>query len=317
MIKFKNCAIFFICIFTLFLISINIFMLFSHKKLIRDVENLSTIKNNISSLDEFKEKLINIEHYQKFYILSQNEDYKKEYDQSVSDAYAYLNNLYDDKCISLESRNDIQNMLEEYEEVNLKLLNNKSFPVNSETQNYLSKSNTIQLDMMRSISDAISDRRNTTSEKQLSLSESINSQKSFIQALSSITTVIVGGPLCYVFKKCKTEQIKLNGFSDILNDQKTKLDAYSDFIIYFSILNKHNKEMRDKWSETAEKIKKLEKSIKDLKKEISHHHISSKKIDSIEIQILEIKMMVNELPLYHEFVVSLSDSIIKIDKVVN
>ncbi|WP_244833502.1 hypothetical protein [Clostridium sp. BJN0001] len=312
MIKFKNCAIFFICIFSVFLISINIFILFSNNKLRDDAKNLISVKNNISSLDEFEEIILNIEHSQKFYILSQNKKYKKDYNDYLSKAYTYLDKFYDTNCIDSETKENLEKMLKEYDDINLKLLNSEiNLPLNSEIKNYLIESNNIQIDMIDTLSDTILGTKNSVSKNNVSLTESIDSQKNFIQALSSITTVVIGGPLCYVFKKCRNGTISLSGITNIITNQKTKLETYSNWFLLSSILNDHNKEMIERLSEVCIKIQNLEKAIESLEEEIQKCSILSSKIGSLKIKVLEIKFMTQDLPYYHQFIVTLTDNIIQ------
>ncbi|UZT08586.1 hypothetical protein ONV75_18460 [Clostridium sp. LQ25] len=98
--RLKKCVIFFICIFTIFLISINVFVIFSHNTMSSQVENLALIKSQISELDSFKTIIVNLGHSQKFYLLSQDESYKVKYDNYLEDAYNSLDDLSQKNCIN-------------------------------------------------------------------------------------------------------------------------------------------------------------------------------------------------------------------------
>lgn len=318
--RLKKCVIFFICIFTIFLISINVFVIFSHKKMSSQVENLALIKSQISELDSFKTIIVNLGHSQKFYLLSQDESYKVKYDNYLEDAYNSLDDLSQKNCINEGSKKNIKDMLKEYDAINVKLLDTKvSLPLSSDMQSYLAKSNEIQINIMHSISDAISSNQDSTSQSHSSLEVSVDNQKSFVQALSSITTVIIGGPLCYIIKKYKNGELKLDDIITILDKEKIKIDNYSNIILFASILNSHNKEMKNQWTEVKEKVESLQLSISDLKNTAANYNISilsdfTSEIQDMEIKLLEIRLLIKQLPNYHEFIVNLTDNIISTEK---
>lgn len=318
--KLKKYTLFFLCISIVFLISINIFVVLSHNSLSTKVENLSVIKSKISSLDTFKTIIVNLGHSQKFYLLSFDENYKVKYNNYLSDAYDSLDKLSESNSISDSYKETLTTMLKEYDDINLKLLGNKvELPLNDEMQGYLAKSNEIQINIMHSISTAISSNRDTTSENQSSLSTSINKQKNIIQGLSSFFTVVLGGPAYYIFKKYKNGEIQLDDILNVLEKEKIKVDNYSNIITFASILNNHNKEMKKQWIEVRDKIELLQKSISDLKIKAINCDVSvlpnfNSEMQAMEIQLLEIKLLVKQLPDYHEFIISLTDSMINTEK---
>ena len=314
--KFRKYIIFFLCIIIVFLVSINVFVIYSHNILSSQVDNLSIVKSKISDLDSFKTIIVNIGHSQKLYLLSQDESYKTQYNSYLSDAYDSLNDLAENNYINQKDKDSITNMLKEYDSINSILLNSKiSIPLNSEIQDYLIKSNEIQIEIMHSIADAISENLNNTSESQSSISQSLDNQKNFIHGLSSLITVILGGPMCYILKKYKNGELKLDDIVNALDKEKIKLNNYSNLIMFASILNSHNKEMEKQWAEVSDKVETLETSISTLKNKADNYNISilsdfSSEIQSMEIQLLEIKIMIKQLPSYHEFIVNLTNIII-------
>lgn len=314
--KLKKYAIFFLCIIVIFLISINILVTVYYNTLSNRVENLTSLKSKIIVLDNFKTTIVNLGHSQKFYLLSSNESYKTKYNNYLNDAFTSINKLAEENAISDSEKETLTNMLVEYNDINLSLLNGKiQLPLTAGMQTYLSKSNEIQINVLHEISNAIADNSDTTSKNHDSIATSINSQKNIIQILSSIISVIIGGPVYSLYKKYKNGELQLDEIINILDKEKIKVDNYSNIIIFTSLLNNHNKEMKKQWIEVKEKVELLQKNINDLKlKALECSSCPDKKffneIQSMEVQLLEIKLIIKQLPDYHEFIVGLTDSIL-------
>lgn len=178
--KLKKYAIFFLCIIVIFLISINILVTVYYNTLSNRVENLTSLKSKIIVLDNFKTTIVNLGHSQKFYLLSSNESYKTKYNNYLNDAFTSINKLAEENAISDSEKETLTNMLVEYNDINLSLLNGKiQLPLTAEMQTYLSKSNEIQINVLHEISNAIADNSDTTSKNHDSIATSINSQKKY------------------------------------------------------------------------------------------------------------------------------------------
>lgn len=318
--KIKKYSVFFLCVITLFILIINIFIIFSHNSLSSKVENLNETKAKITSLDNFKTIIVNLGHSQKFYLLSLDDNYKVKYDNYLSDAYDSLNDLSKSKFINDDYKDTLINMLKEYDNINNKLLVPKiELPLNDEMKLNLSKSNELQINLMHSVANAIATNRDDTSQNQLSIADSITNQKKFIQGLSSIITVIMGGPFLHILKKYKNGEIKIDDIITTLDKEKIRIDNYNNILTFVSVLNNHNKEMKKQWYEVKDKVEILQASITELKTKAVNTNISpfsdfSSEVQAMEIQLLEIKLLVKQLPDYHQFIISLTDSLISNDK---
>lgn len=120
-------------------------------------------------------------------------------------------------------------------------------------------------------------------------------------------------------KKYKNGEIKIDDIIITLDKEKIRIDNYNNILTFASVLNNHNKEMKKQWSEVKDKVELLQASITELKTKAVNANISpfsdfSSEVQAIEIQLLEIKLLVKQLPDYHQFIISLTDSLISNDK---
>ena len=97
------------------------------------------------------------------------------------------------------------------------------------------------------------------------------------------------------------------------------MNNYSNLLTFASLLNNHNKQMEKQWLEVESLIDVLQASIIDLRNKLETTDTKSLKespsqINDIEIKLLEIKILVKQLPNYHEFIVSLTDNLISTKK---
>ncbi|CDM70272.1 hypothetical protein CM240_3155 [Clostridium bornimense] len=294
----RKLIIFLIGIFIIFLLAINAYAIFTHNSLSSKVESLSETKTKISSLDSFKTIIVNLGNSQKFYLLTNEDIYKVKYNEYLTSAYDNLDDLVKSNTISENDKTNIMSMLKEYDNINTSLSKCPiTYPLTDDIQINVTKSNELEINILHSISSAIASNTDSTAKNHASLSASINSEKSVIQLLTSVFTVSIGGPLCYVFKKYKNGELKLSDILDVLNTEEEKVVNYSNILTFASILNNHNKEMKKQWLDVQNLVETLQNSIVQLKNKVNEAKIplfsdTNSEIMDIEMQLLEIKLLV-------------------------
>lgn len=92
------------------------------------------------------------------------------------------------------------------------------------------------------------------------------------------------------------------------------VDKYSNILTYINITDKINSQLEKDWQEVYTLVTTLQTSINNvklklLKLQLSDSSIFKEKLDEVEMQVLEIKMLVKQLPNYHQFISDLSKNL--------
>ena len=170
--------------------------------------------------------------------------------------------------------------------------------------------------MLRKISSLIAAKTDSSSENSSTISDSISSQNSIVKIISSFFTLGISGPIYYFVKKYKNGEISFNTIIDSINKEEEVIDNYSNILTYINVTNTLNLQLEKEWNEVSDLIINLQKSISEIKEQLSSITFQDKlifedKFKNIEIQLLEIKLLVKQLPDYHKFIVDLSQNLTK------
>lgn len=311
----KRFIIITLSIIVVFLLSLNIYIVSSNNTLSTNVDNLQTRKSEINSLGNYSTNIVNLAHMQKSFLLTGNLDFQTQYATSLKSAYSNLDELLADKTISNSDKVEITNYLNDYENINTDLFTTPpKLPLSQEYEDKVLKSDEIQNNILRKLSNIIATKTDSTSKTSSNITESISSQNNIVKVISSFFTLFISGPIYYFVKKYKSGEISFNNIMDSINEGEKIVDKYSNILTYINITDKINLQLEKDWQEVYTLVTTLQSSINDIKLQLSKLQLSDastfkEKLEEIEMQVLEIKMLVKQLPNYHQFISELSKNL--------
>lgn len=311
----KKFLIITLSIIVVFLLSLNIYIVSSNNTLSSNVDDLQTRKNEINSLDNYSINIVNLAHMQKSFLLTGNNNFQTQYSTSLKSAYSTLNELLSNKTITNSDKVEIVNYLNDYENINTDLFNTPpTLPLSQEYEDKVLKSDEIQNNILRKLSNIIATKTDSTSKTSSNITESISSQNNIVKVISSFFTLFISGPIYYFIKKYKNGEISFNNIMDTINEGEKIVDKYSNILTYINITDKINSQLEKDWQEVYALVTTLQTSINDIKLQLLKLQLSDsstfkEKLDEIEMQVLEIKMLVKQLPNYHQFISDLSKNL--------
>ena len=311
----KKFLIITLSIIVVFLLSLNIYIVSSNNILSSNVDDPQTRKNEINSLDNYSINIVNLAHMQKSFFLTGNNDFQTQYSTSLKSAYSTLDELLSNKTITNSDKVEIVNYLNDYENINTDLFNNPpTLPLSQEYEDKVLKSDEIQNNILRKLSNIIATKTDSTSKTSSNITDSISSQNNIVKVISSFFTLFISGPIYYFIKKYKNGEISFNNIMNTIDEGEKIVDKYSNILTYINITDKINSQLEKDWQEVYTLVTTLQTSINDvklklLKLQLSDSSTFKEKLDEVEMQVLEIKMLVKQLPNYHQFISDLSKNL--------
>lgn len=313
----KKFIIIVLAIIITFLLGLNIYIISSNNTISNNVDTLQTVKNEITLLESYSGNIVNLAHMQKSFLLTGDDKFKTQYSDSLSKAYEDIDTMLNQETITNSDKVELVNYLDDYNDLNNDIFNtNPSLPLSQENEDIVIKSDEIQNNMLRKISSLIAAKTDSSSENSSTISDSISSQNSIVKIISSFFTLGISGPIYYFVKKYKNGEISFNTIIDSINKEEEVIDNYSNILTYINVTNTLNLQLEKEWNEVSDLIINLQKSISEIKEQLSSITFQDKlifedKFKNIEIQLLEIKLLVKQLPDYHKFIVDLSQNLTK------
>lgn len=313
----KKFIIIVLAIIITFLLGLNIYIISSNNTISNNVDTLQTVKNEITLLESYSGNIVNLAHMQKSFLLTGDDKFKTQYSDSLSKAYEDIDTMLNQETITNSDKVELVNYLDDYNDLNNDIFNtNPSLPLSQENEDIVIKSDEIQNNMLRKISSLIAAKTDSSSENSSTISDSISSQNSIVKIISSFFTLGISGPIYYFVKKYKNGEISFNTIIDSINKEEEVIVNYSNILTYINVTNTLNLQLEKEWNEVSDLIINLQKSISEIKEQLSSITFQDKlifedKFKNIEIQLLEIKLLVKQLPDYHKFIVNLSQNLTK------
>lgn len=313
----KKFIIIVLAIIITFLLGLNIYIISSNNTISNNVDTLQTVKNEITLLESYSGNIVNLAHMQKSFLLTGDDKFKTQYSDSLSKAYEDIDTMLNQETITNSDKVELVNYLDDYNDLNNDIFNtNPSLPLSQENEDIVIKSDEIQNNMLRKISSLIAAKTDSSSENSSTISDSISSQNSIVKIISSFFTLGISGPIYYFVKKYKNGEISFNTIIDSINKEEEVIVNYSNILTYINLTNTLNLQLEKEWNEVSDLIINLQKSISEIKEQLSSITFQDKlifedKFKNIEIQLLEIKLLVKQLPDYHKFIVDLSQNLTK------
>lgn len=313
----KKFIIIVLAIIITFLLGLNIYIISSNNTISNNVDTLQTVKNEITLLESYSGNIVNLAHMQKSFLLTGDDKFKTQYSDSLSKAYEDIDTMLNQETITNSDKVELVNYLDDYNDLNNDIFNtNPSLPLSQENEDIVIKSDEIQNNMLRKISSLIAAKTDSSSENSSTISDSISSQNSIVKIISSFFTLGISGPIYYFVKKYKNGEISFNTIIDSINKEEEVIVNYSNILTYINLTNTLNLQLEKEWNEVSDLIINLQKSISEIKEQLSSITFQDKlifedKFKNIEIQLLEIKLLVKQLPDYHKFIVNLSQNLTK------
>lgn len=313
----KKFIIIVLAIIITFLLGLNTYIISSNNILSDNVDNLQSTKDDITLLESCSGDIVNLAHMQKSFLLTGDDKFKTQYSDSLSKAYKDIDTLINQETITNTDKEELVNYLNDYSDLNNSLFNTTpSLPMKQENEDLVSKSDEIQNNLLRKVSSLIAAKTDSSSKNSSVVSDSISNQNSIVKVISSFFTLGISGPIYYFIRKYKNGEISFNNIIDSINKEEKVIDNYSNILTYINLTNSVNIQLEKEWQEASNLIVTLQKSINDLSEELSAMTLYDKlnfenKFKNIEIQLLEINLLVKQLPNYHKFIVDLSQNLIK------
>lgn len=313
----KKFIIITLSIIIIFLLGLNIYIVSSNDSISSSVDNLQSRKSEIDSLNSYSTNIINLAHIQKSFLLTGSENFKNQYSTSLESAYNTLDELLSNSTITNSDKVEIINYLNDYEIINNDFFENPpTLPLSQELEDKVLKSDEIQNNILGKLSTIIAAKTDSTSKTSSNISNSISSQNNIVKVLSSFFTLVISGPIYYFIKKYKNGEITFNNIIDTINEGEKIVDKYSNVLTYINITEKINSQLEKDWQEVYNLVTSLQSSISNIRSQLlklqqSDSYTFKEKLEEIEIQVLEIKLLVKQLPNYHQFISDLSKNLTK------
>ena len=179
-------------------------MFIKNSSLSNAINNSSNIRNTIIELDNFKTTITNMSNSQEIFLMTGNSKYKNDYNNYLAAAYTATDSLLTDNMISNEDKTTLDDLINDYDSINASIFNSTiSYPANSEFESQVISSNNAKLKILHTVSNIIYSHRDSLNDSSDSIAESISSQKSIVNWISSIFTALLALPTIFAKKLLK------------------------------------------------------------------------------------------------------------------
>ena len=192
-------------IFYLYIILIMPFMIYMYStnhSISSKMQNNDMLRAKISSLDQFKESIIDMAIMSKYYLITGDQYYKTEFEKNYNTASDNINNLYNSEYITISEKSNFLSNLNSYKEI----AEDNSYIVNSDN---IDPSLKKQIRNLTEIETGIIDNTSNALYSSIKLSDDnsgstmtlVSSQNNILELLGGFFTMIFLLPLYFVNKK--------------------------------------------------------------------------------------------------------------------
>lgn len=191
-------------IFYLYIILIMPFMIYMYStnhSISSKMQNNDMLRAKISSLDQFKESIIDMAIMSKYYLITGDQYYKTEFEKNYNTASDNINDLYNSEYITISEKSNFQSNLNSYKEI----AEDNSYIVNSDN---IDPSLKKQIRNLTEIETGIIDNTSNALYSSIKLSDDnsgstmtlVSSQNNILELLGGFFTMIFLLPLYFVNK---------------------------------------------------------------------------------------------------------------------
>lgn len=183
------------------LIVLNIYIYISNQKLSQYVDESNSHTQSIVLIDRFRTDINVMAQAQKLYLLTSKEKYKNQYEENLKNIYKIIDDMVLTGDITSTEKDEILNVVDEYSNINnttMDLINDVK--IDEDVENMILKSNEDQISILEQLDKSIEYTGKNVAEKNGTISENADSQKSGIQTISTIITGFLSSVLVYIKK---------------------------------------------------------------------------------------------------------------------
>lgn len=298
----------------------------TNQKISNYIEDNASLRKKILVLTDLRTDVVKASQTERLYILTQKDSYKKEFDESITNLYKEVDNLYKESYINSSEKKKLVYTLDEFKNVSANYSNhytsNNYTTIDANVEKLIIDYNKSQLNILNEITLDITSDDETFTEKDSSISSNSNFQTKAIQGVSSAITVIVSGFLYYFKKKLNKDNVdKVNNEPDLstISDMKDKIIKSEVLLSNANLLYKESVKLKNQCEKTEIILSEIDSYMKKLRgkiDDISDYPTSAQKIilDDIDKQLIELKILFKSLPNYNDFIIDISNNMLDKDK---
>lgn len=330
-------------IFYLYIILIMPFMIYMYStnhSISSKMQNNDMLRAKISSLDQFKESIIDMAIMSKYYLITGDQYYKTEFEKNYNTASDNINDLYNSEYITISEKSNFLNNLNSYKEI----AEDNSYIVNSDN---IDPSLKKQIRNLTEIETGIIDNTSNALYSSIKLSDDnsgstmtlVSSQNNILELLGGFFTMIFLLPLYFVNKnsnlftgiiknfisdhfkrKSKSPSVKNEPCNDamlqcindsIIQNLQEKINDRNMLVSTLRIIYSHSEFMEREWTEGKNILDSVEDDLSELRNDLNSllnkSEIPYEKFNTIENKLLEVKFLLEKLPGYHDFIMKLTE----------
>lgn len=308
------------------LLGISVYAYMTNQKISNYIEDNASLRKKILVLTDLRTDVVKASQTERLYILTQKDSYKKEFDESITNLYKEVDNLYKESYINSSEKKKLVYTLDEFKNVSANYSNhytsNNYTTIDANVEKLIIDYNKSQLNILNEITLDITSDDETFTEKDSSISSNSNFQTKAIQGVSSAITVIVSGFLYYFKKKLNKDNVdKVNNEPDLstISDMKDKIIKSEVLLSNANLLYKESVKLKNQCEKTEIILSEIDSYMKKLRgkiDDISDYPTSAQKIilDDIDKQLIELKILFKSLPNYNDFIIDISNNMLDKDK---
>lgn len=326
------------------LIYISCYAYVSNQKLSEYVKESTTLREKILLLGDLRTEIVKCSQSEKLYLLTNKNDYKKQFNNNLKQVYIKIDDMYNQKYISKTEKDKLLFAIDKYKNSSSTYFNeNYSNSITPELENNIIQYNSEQLDVLKEVTLDITSESDDFSQKDNLINAFYSNQTKLIQGASSFITIIISGFLYYFKKKLKKDNVDIEDIINYLTsceettnnkvsipssttDNSKNLVTCKQIIGESEVLLSNAKllyiqslKLRDQYEKSDIILSQIDISIKSLKLKLytlDDYSIAAQNVilDDIENQLINLKILFKSLPYYNEFIIDISKNMISKDE---
>lgn len=326
-----------ISVIIIMLLSVSTYTYINEQQLSHYIEESNVLKKKVLILSDLRTDLVKCSQVQRLYILTGKKEYKNQFDNNIKEIYKVIDDMYKEGYLSVTEKkklnytiNNFNNLSKDY------FIKNHTNYISSQLENELVNYNKEQLKVLNNITLDISSQSDDIAKENDKINLLYSTQSKLVQGVSSSIAVIISGFLYYFKVRLKKDNIDIDDIINYLSkDEKEDLREVKEIedLNLFKLKIAENELLLDnakllymeslKLKDQCEKseiiLAQIDASVKTFKSlldDIDNYPDVAQKIilNDIENQLLNLKILFKSLPYYNEFIMDISKNMIFKDK---
>lgn len=328
-------------IYMILLIPFMIYIYYTNHSLSSAMQNNDALRSKIEALDEFKVSIIDMAVMSKYYLITGDEEYNIEFENSYDTASDKIESLYESQYISQSEKDEFIQSLNYYKE------SAQSYASNSYSQNIdpdfkkqIRNLSEIETDMIKDTSKVLYSSLQTAKDNSGYAINLVDNQNNLLEVLGGFFTMVFLCPIYFISrnssaitgviktfisehfsKKSKSQTPEKSQYEcdekmlqcineSIVRNFQEKINERNLLVSTLRIIYSHSEYMEKEWEEGRNILDSVEKDLSDLRNELdsllNKSHIPYERFNIIENKLLEVKFLLEKLPGYHDFIMKLT-----------